>query len=84
MSHLYTTGKGQRVATSRNVQYRKALGFRFGAANDVCQQPGHIVHVDKLCPSCKLKSEQIERRVSKHPTAQRPALTQCKLTVSSS
>ena len=48
MSHLDTTRKAQRLAATGNVQHGKALGFGFGAVNDVRQQSGHIVHMNKL------------------------------------
>src|SRR5271163_3818176 len=48
MGHADATGEGQRLTASSNVQHGKPLGLGLGSANNVRQQSGHVVDVDKL------------------------------------
>ena len=48
MGDLDTARKRQRLAAAGHVQDGEALGFGFGTVDDVREQAGHIVHMDKL------------------------------------
>ena len=47
LRHLDAEAKCEGLATSGNVQNRKPLHFRL-ALQDMANQPGHVVNVDKL------------------------------------